>query len=144
MATTVEGAIVARLLEDDDIADLIGTAISPFTELKDDAQSRARLTYWRIDTQRSSSIGALTNDGPTGMALARIQFDAWATDMLTAKLVINAVRRSLNGFAGVLSGITIGQIHTVNERDNSTTIAPGTKKPVQRTTMDFMVTYTET
>lgn len=141
MATTIEGALVARLVADSIVNGLVANRIHPFNDPRQIA--RPKLTYWRVNTTRSSDDGGLTNDGPTGMAVTRIQFDAWADSMLVAKQVVAAVRHSLNGFAGTLSGLVVNQIHVVDERDNTVPVDAGQQTPVQRVSIDCMVTYTD-
>jgi hypothetical protein len=137
MATTIEGAIVAMLAADTTVSGLIGARIRPFGDPEEIA--RPFLTYWRVDTDRE-----ITNDGPTGKSTPRIQFDAWAEDLLTARQITAAVRKLLNGFRGTVGGINVDQIRSVGERDNSTPADPGKKKPVQRVTLDIKISFTET
>lgn len=141
MATIVEGALVAKLVANTTVAGLVDNRIHPFNDPRKVAYPK--LTYWVVNTTRSSDAGGLTNSGPTGMALARVQFDAWATTMLEAKQLVAAVRRCLNGYAGTVGGITIDQIHAVDERDNTVPVDAGQQTPVQRVTIDMMVTYTD-
>ena len=71
------------------------------------------LTYQRISTPR-----ILTHDtsGATGdLVSPRVQFDAWATTQLAAKIITDVLRGGLNGKTGVIGGVTIRAALAENE-----------------------------
>lgn len=150
-AATIEGALIARLLtgldwQGNDLGDasvpsLVGPRIHPVGDPQPVA--RPKLTYQRIDTDRSAASGGLTNDGPTGMAIARIQWNCLADTLIEAKQLATAVRRSLNGLAGTLSGIQVGQVRIDSEREDPTSIDPGQERAPQRISLDARVVFTE-
>lgn len=139
--TTLEGAIASLLLADPTVSSIVGTRVQPMS----DPQSvpRPKLTYTRWGTDRSSDVGGFTNDGPTGLADAKLFIDAWSDDMLTAKQLATAVRHCLNGYTGVVGGITIHCIYIQDERETPAGLVPGTEKPVQRQTIDLRVSYSD-
>jgi hypothetical protein len=142
MITTAEGAIVSLLLTDTTVSALVGTRIHPATDPQN--VPRPKLTYQRLRTDRSADVGGFTNDGPTGHAVAPMQIDCWADSILTAKQVIAAVRRRLNGYSGTVGGIFIGSIRVVDERELPATIYEGQTKPIQRQMCEIQVSHTDT
>jgi len=137
MTATIEGAIVAHLQADAGVSAIVGTKIHPFAGAED--FPRPKLTYWRVDTQRQFS-----NQGPTMTPRARFQLDAWADNYLTARQLLDAVRQALDGYIGVMNGWTIQGIHALDERDQpATTVDPGKKAPINRSSLDVYVDYVE-
>jgi hypothetical protein len=140
-ATTIEGAIVALLTADAGTTALVADRIYPFAAPQQVAFPR--LTYQRVGTDRSSEVGAFTNDGPTGLAIARLQFDAFADSLLTAKQVIAAVRRALNGYAGTNAGVRIACMYIEDERELPAVLYAGQNKPLQRYMAMIRVSFTD-
>lgn len=138
--STIEGAFVAMVTGDSTVAGIIGAnAMKPFTDTT--AVARPKLSYWRWGTDRSAPTGGFTNDGPTGMAIAKFLVDAWADDLLTVKQLVNAVRNAVNGKGGTFNGLKIDVIQVVDEREQPAQRIAGREKPVQRVTLDLRLTY---
>lgn len=60
-------------------------------------ETRAQLVY-----TRTGGIGDHTLEGPSGLAEARFQFDAWAKDIDTAAALADAVKERLDGYGGTV------------------------------------------
>ncbi len=92
---TLEGALVALLLQDAAVALLVGSRIDPMqspqrkspANASDDPGSFPRITYRRIST----SDRVISQDGPGTLTRARIQFDVYALTATSAAAVLHAI-----------------------------------------------------
>ena len=139
--TIVEGTLVWLLLNNAGVTAMVGDRVYPFNSPA--SAPLPKVTYWRWDTDRDVEVGGFTNDGPTGVAVARFFVDAWADSRLTAVNVAAAVRRAVNGFAGTVGTVTIGSVRVASEREQPGALIPGRSEPVQRQTLDVRVSYQE-
>jgi hypothetical protein len=139
--TTIEGAIISLLLADPTVSGFVGTRIHPATDPQH--IQRPKLTFQRLRTDRSESVGGFTNDGPTGHAVAVIQLDCWSDSQVTAKQTIAAVRRCLNGYSGEASGVSIGTVRVDDERELPATLYEGQGKPIQRQMCEIHVSFAD-
>lgn len=119
------------------VSALVGSRIYP---LKAPAKVvKPYVTYQRISGNRWRSF-----DGPTGTAQPRIQVDAYATTYAAAKGLADAIRRTLDGYAGSVattSGpVRIGGISLMTDRD---LFEDDIDPALYRVSMDFMVTHGE-
>jgi hypothetical protein len=97
---SIEAALVNHITDDTAISNLIGTrfyALSIPQSQTGTPQVFPVLTYVIDDNYDIVSL-----DGPTGKARLRVTFDAYSHELLECINVINAVRKSLNGFVGTL------------------------------------------
>lgn len=100
----IEEAIFDHLTGDAGVAALVGTRIYP-TVIPQDAALPA-CAYQRISGPRD-----LAHDGPTGQALARIQFTCTATSYGAVKGLANAIREALDGFSGTMGSPSGAVVH---------------------------------
>jgi hypothetical protein len=133
--------MVALLQASSAITALVGSNIRP---LADPTQiPLPYITYRRVQTRRDAEMGGNSNDGASGAALARIQLDAWAIDLLTAKQLATLIRQTLNGYHGTASGIVIGSIHISDETEVPNPLWPGQEKPVQHIAVTASILFAE-
>ena len=137
--TTVEGALVLLLLANSGVTSICAQRIHAITDPQNIA--RPKLTYQRLRTDRSTETGGFTNGGPTGHAVAVIQIDAWADELLTAKQLATAARKALNGFTGTQGGIWIDSMQVTDEREIPAQLLAGQGKPIQRQMLEIRVQY---
>lgn len=77
-----------------------------------------RVAYPATRVQRISTARELAHDGPLTLARPRIQIDTWSPNYQEAKDVAKAIRIALNGFKGIMDGISVGAIQFVDERED--------------------------
>ena len=138
---TVEGAMLSLIQADAAVQAISAGRCHPYNEPQ--SIPYPKTTFWRWNSDRSAEVGGLSNSGPTGFAVAKIFVDSWAADWLTAKLLADATRKAINGFTGVVGGITIGCIRIDDEREQPGTLIPATNTPIQRRTLDVRISYQE-
>lgn len=107
---TIGEALVARLAADGTVAGLVTTRI--YRNKAPLGTARPYLVYQVIDSFRDHAL-----DGPTGLNAGRVQFSAWAATHLAAKAIADAVRASLDGYRGTLSGVAVRGVTSQNEVD---------------------------
>lgn len=93
----LEAAIYAQLMSDTDVTALISTRLYPLTIPQDVALPAA--AYQRVSGARWE-----THTAPAKFANARIQFTCQATSYATAKAVKEEIRKSLEGWEGLMGG----------------------------------------
>ena len=70
------------------------------------------VTFTRIAATRTRSL-----DGPSGMARAVFQVDAWAATYGGAKTLAETLRQALDGHRGAMGSETVGGVLLTAERD---------------------------
>lgn len=99
-----EVALRARLLAVAGVSALVGTRVYPV--ILPQNPTFPAITYQRIGGRRESSFA-----GPIGLAGPLYRLDCWGgaagTGYAAAKGLANAVRLALDGWKGVVSGITV-------------------------------------
>jgi hypothetical protein len=128
-----EKAVYALLSEAAAVTALAGSKIFPVLAPQD--TDAPFIVYHRIDAARVYSIA-----GPSGLAFARVQVDAYALTYAAAKNLAAAVRQTLNGFRGTAGDVRVGGISLQTDQD---ILEDGTDPPLHRVSMDFMVTHDE-
>lgn len=79
--------------------------------------------YPAVAYQRISTVRDLAHDGPAGMALARFQVTCVAETYAQARALANAVRETLDGFRGEMSGTTVHECAIENDVDDYNEVA---------------------
>jgi hypothetical protein len=101
--------LVAYLLTQTSITDVVGERIQPIPAPEDLSQ------YPCITYQGSSDVSEDANDGPVGVAEARIIFDCLALRYLDARGLAEALKTALNGYSGALpDGTRIFRVKSAN------------------------------
>ena len=137
----MEEALRALLAADAAVAALVGARIYP-VEIPQGADMPA-LVYTRISGPRDHAFS-----GPTGLAMARVQVDAYAdpaasaSAYASAKGLIRAVRQAVDGYRGASAGTEIGGIFSDDERDFREEGVSGVSRRA-RVSMDLICWYQE-
>jgi hypothetical protein len=95
--------LVAYLLTQTSITSVVGTRIQPIPATEDFATNPG------ITIQGASDVSEDANDGPVGVAEARIIFDCLAPRYLVARNLALALKSVLNCYSGTLPDGTVVQ-----------------------------------
>lgn len=133
--SALEEALRTRLLADGTVSGLVGTRVFPLVVPQ--GQALPAIAYQRI-----SGIREHTHEGASGLARPRLQYACVATSFTTARGVADAVRKSLDGFAGVIGSVTVQNIMIQNQIDNYNLSADDEASSFT-TWLDFVVWYVE-
>lgn len=128
---TIEEGLVAHLMADSSVTDLISTRLYPLVVPQD--ASLPAVAYQRISGPREHA-----HDGPSGLARARVQFTALGSTYAEAKSVVTALQGSLDGRKRGLPGVRSNAINLLDERDVWLDVFE--KPGIQ---VDFLVWYQE-
>lgn len=93
----IEEALSAHLLADANVSALAGTRGYPLLIPQD-----GDLPAWAF--QKISGARLYSHDGPSGIAWPRFQITCQAASYSAAKALVNAIRGSLEGYAGTMGG----------------------------------------
>lgn len=74
-------------------------------------------SYPAVTIARVSGVREHNLSGPSGLARPRISISGWGTYYNAAKNVAEAIRQTLDGFSGTVSGVDIQSVHLENEID---------------------------
>jgi len=96
----LEKAIFTRLSTDAGITALAGNRIYP--QILPQNPTLPAITYFRVSTTKPYAQSNSVN-----IAQARLQISCWAETYSVMKSLVEAVRKSLDGFSGVVNGIQI-------------------------------------
>lgn len=97
---SILAALRTRLAADATVAALVAARI--YRNLAPQGAAAPYLVGQMISAPRVATL-----DGPTGLVTARVQWGAWATTPAAAEAAIDAVRASLDGFAGTIAGTVV-------------------------------------
>jgi len=128
---TIEAGIFAHLIGNAGVRALVATRIYPLL-VPQDVELPA-IAYQRISGPRDHA-----HDGPSGLALARVQLTFVATSYDGAKSLAEAARAAMDGFSGVMGEMTVGACLLSNEMDQW---AVAHEAPVVR--HDYLIWYQE-
>jgi len=70
------------------------------------------ILYTKITGMRDHHL-----QGPSGHAHPRLQIESWGESYSGAKTLATAIREALDGYSGIVSGVSIGSILIDSERD---------------------------
>lgn len=130
----IEEAIYGELSTDSGVTALAGTRGYPQVVPQD-----ATLPAWAY--QRISGERILAHDGVTGLARGRFQISCVASSYSGAKALAAAIRGCLDGYNGILggvSGVDVHQARIENEYDGY-----GLATGQQTVRLDVNILYTE-
>jgi hypothetical protein len=130
-AMSIEAAIVSIVKASGYLDGLIGGRIYP--NIVPQAATLPAVAYQRISGARYH-----THTGPASLARPRFQFAILAETYAAARAVAEAIRLTLNGYAGTVSGTTIQSIQLQNEIDQ---YDKGENRPV--ILIDFYIYHQE-
>jgi hypothetical protein len=92
------------------------------------------VTFTRVTASRTRSLG-----GPSGMARAVFQIDAWAATYVGAKALAETLRQGLDGHRGAMGAETVGGVLLLADRDLFEEATD-----TFRVSMDFAIWHQET
>lgn len=124
-------AIVALLEASATVEDVAGDRIYPVKLPR--GVTLPAITYLTVSAPRDE-----TQQGPSGLVMARVQVSCWGDNYDDSKAVAEAVRRTLDGYRGTSAGTRIDGVRLLNERDDIEA-EPGT----YQTALDFAVSHAE-
>lgn len=114
MTTTIEEAVYYKMVNDANLAGLVGTRVYPLLVPQDAAMPA--IAYQKISSQKYQA-----HDGSSHLARSRFQFTIEADDYATVKDTATAVRTCWDSFAGYVGsttdGLTIQATAIENEMD---------------------------
>jgi len=128
---TLEEGIVAHLMADSDVTDLISTRLYPMVVPQD--VSLPAVAYQRISGPREP-----VHEGASGLARARMQFTVLGSTYEGGKDVAEALRGSMDGFSGTMGTVAVNAAFLENDVDAWGTVFD---KAVVR--QDYMFWYQE-
>lgn len=119
---TIEEAVYYKMVNDADLAELVGTRVYPLYVPQDAAMPA--IAYQKISSQKYQA-----HDGSSHLARSRFQLTVEADDYATAKETATAVKACWDSFAGYVgttaSGLTIQGTSIENEMDGEDVGASG-------------------
>jgi hypothetical protein len=136
--TDFEAALVARLKSDPKLDELIGERLWPLVIPQETDQSLPCLVYAIAGNERSRHL-----TGPTGLATARVHFEARAPDYADCKR-IQEILRQYDGFRGLLASeirVCFAQIET--HADGYAWPDDGSDDGLQRLSVTYYFKYRE-
>ena len=147
---TLEAALFAYLSGLTPIQTLLKDATTGQTRIYPDVLPE-KVTYPAVSYFRVSTAEIVTLDGPTGYADARMQFSIWSANVpkidgttrggkADVLAVRGALRTALNGYQGVMSGVTIRGISL--EPDSEHDLYEEKTRSYHRA-IDFKIAYIE-
>jgi hypothetical protein len=126
-----EQAIVELLVADATIASLVSTRVYY-------AHAPQNVALPFVVLSRISGIRDHVLGGTVSLVEARVQIDTFATSVLAARAIANAIREEINGFRGTQSGVDVQAIQLIDEADG----LEGDSE-IWRVTSDYKVWYQE-
>lgn len=127
----IEEDVVAWLKTKPLVNNIINGRIHPL-QLPQDPSLDA-LTYQRISGVREES-----QEGPSGLAHPRLQFDCWSKTYPGAKRLAEALRLTIDGFTGSMNGRRVFRCKVENDLDQKDDFAER-----YRVTVDVTVWHRE-
>jgi uncharacterized protein DUF3168 len=133
----IEAAVFSLLTGRAELAALVGDRVYP--EVAPPNCGVPFITYQRLNGDRTRSLS-----GPSGLAESTIQIDAYALTYATAHLVGDLIRKTLDGYRGVVPGVPgdtrIGSAVLKDDRDlYDDSVQPA----LYRLSADFAFMHTE-
>jgi hypothetical protein len=126
---SLESGLVAHLMADGDVADLIGSRLYPLRVPQD-------VVLPAVVYQVITDIEEHTHDGPSGLVQARMQMTYHGSTYSEAKSVKDAILASIDGFSGTMGSTAVASVESQAASDSWSTAH---EVPVVR--QDFMVWY---
>lgn len=114
------------------------TRVNPSTETVKVTEALPRIVYTLIDKERD-----YTDDGTTGLPLARMQLDIFADRFTAARQIAENIRVNLDGYRGTVADTAIVRIWFPSERWGRGDRADGEDATVARYRQDMLIRYRE-
>lgn len=133
--------LAAWIASQTDIVALIADRYGPIDEMQTDVYPQ--VTYTVI-----SHPSGFTMAGPDGLATPRVQIDVWDKNPDSCKNIAflihgNQDNPRLDGYSGVLGGVTVQNVMRMDMRDLHENPVHGESTGIYRRSMDFEIAYNE-
>lgn len=134
---SADTVIRTALLLKPDVALLVGTRVYPITAPASTAMPF--ITYRRGGIQRQQTL-----QNPAGVPRVSFDVQVYALTYEEAREVADAVRQTLDGYAGTIDNVTIHQVSLENETDDFVALAGADMPPAYQITLTYDVWWQET
>ena len=131
---SIETALYTRLAAFAGLTSLVSTRIYPGVTAQ--PPTYPFVVYQRISGPRIQKI-----TGPSGVAQARFQIDAWADTVLGARAVADQIRYALDGYRGTSDTIVVKGSTLLDDRDFVDDSVP--PNVYYRASQDFLISHDE-
>jgi len=133
---SVEKALCTKLNDTPAVTDIIGINIYP--NVLEPAAELPALVYQQISGARDHVMA-----GPSGLASPRFQLTCWAETYAKADELADAVRQTLDGYAGTVDSVVIQCIHLLDEADMPSVRPDSREQKRYGKRLDFQVWFKE-
>ena len=128
----IESAIRTRLVADPTLSGLVAGRIYP--GIAPQRGALPRIVYSRTSTRRILEMA-----GPSGLAQPRLRFEIFANDYSDAKDIAEALRVSLDGFAGTISGTVVALAEVEEEDDGIVPPSDGGEQAIYSVSIEALI-----
>jgi Protein of unknown function (DUF3168) len=136
VAASIEEALVNHLRADAGVI-AVTTAVYPAEAVPSNAPP-TRIAYRLTSQEELYDVG-----GVTGSGTARFGIECWGINYQTAKNLARAVRKSLAGYQGDLSGWWAGDVRVEEARDEGEPPPAAVEQGPPAVTLDVLIFYHE-
>lgn len=134
---SADNAIRTVLMLSPDVAMLVGTKIHPV--MASSSTALPFITYRRGGIQRQQTL-----QNPAGVPRVSYEVQVYAATYEAARTVADAVRQTLDGYAGTIDNTVIHQCSLENEVDDFVALAGADMPPAYQITLTYDVWWQET
>lgn len=132
-----ETVLRTALLGNTDVATFIGTRVFPL--LAPATASLPLVTWRRVGIARNQTLSA-----PIGVPTVSLEYTIYGVTYEQARKIADAMRRVLDGFAGVSDNTTVSNVSLENEVDDFVTLEGADLPPVYSVTQTYDIAWQET
>ena len=136
MFASPEQVLMRQLLATPQVAIHVGLRVFPL--LAPTSSALPFVTYQRTGVSREQTLS-----GAMGVPSVSVQFAAYAETYLQSRTIADAVRASLDAYAGSAFGTIVGQTQLTSESDDFVQLQGGDVPPVYQTTLTLDTQWSE-
>ena len=134
MFASPEQVLMRQLLATPQVAIQVGLRVFPLLA----PTALPFITYQRTGVSREQTLS-----GAMGVPTVSVQFAAFAETYLQSRTIADAVRASLDAYAGSAFATIVGQTQLTSESDDFVQLQGGDVPPVYQTTLTFDTQWSE-
>lgn len=134
---SADTVIRTALLLKPDVALLVGTKVYPV--MAPASTALPFITYRRSGIQRQQTL-----QNPAGVPRVTFDVQVYAATYEDAREVADAVRKTLDGYAGTIDNTVVDQVSLENEADDFVALAGADMPPAYQITLTYDVWWQET
>lgn len=134
---SADTVIRTALLLKPDVALLVGTKVYPV--MAPASTALPFITYRRGGIQRQQTL-----QNPAGVPRVTFDVQVYAATYEDAREVADAVRKTLDGYAGTIDNTVVDQVSLENEADDFVALAGADMPPAYQITLTYDVWWQET